>query len=74
MKKKTSAPKKTRDLEKTRKEILDAAFMEVFTKGFQGVSVDDIVKKTSQTKGAFYHHSRQSSIWDMRWLMTLLSL
>jgi len=48
--------KKTRDLEKSRKEILDVAFFEVFTRGFQGVSVDDIVKKTSLTKGAFYHH------------------
>ena len=47
--------KKTRDLEKSRKEILEIAFMEVFTRGFQGVSVDDIVKKTSLTKGAFYH-------------------
>lgn len=47
---------RTRDLEKTRREILDVAFMEVFTHGFQGVSVDDIVKKTSHTKGAFYHH------------------
>lgn len=46
---------KTRDLERTRREILDAAFMEVFSKGFQGVSIDDIVKKTSLTKGAFYH-------------------
>lgn len=32
------------------------AFFEVFTRGFQGVSVDDIVAKTSLTKGAFYHH------------------
>tara|TARA_B110001454_G_scaffold16145_1_gene14543 strand:- start:36742 stop:37344 length:603 start_codon:yes stop_codon:yes gene_type:complete len=48
--------RKSRDLEKTRKEILDVAFMEVFSRGFQGVSVDDIVKKTSLTKGAFYHH------------------
>ncbi|MFS4459155.1 TetR/AcrR family transcriptional regulator [Bdellovibrio sp. HCB2-146] len=56
MKKKTSAPKKTRNLEKSRKEILEVAFMEVYTRGFQGVSVDDIVKKTSMTKGAFYHH------------------
>ena len=48
--------RKSRDLEKTRKEILDVAFMEVFIHGFQGVSVDDIVKKTSLTKGAFYHH------------------
>lgn len=46
---------KTRNLQQSRKEILDAAFFEVFTKGFQGVSVDDIVKKTSLTKGAFYH-------------------
>lgn len=47
--------KKTRDLERTKKEILDAAFIEVFSRGFQGVSIDDIVKKTTLTKGAFYH-------------------
>jgi TetR/AcrR family transcriptional repressor of nem operon len=50
-----SAGPKTRNLQQSRKEILDAAFFEVFTKGFQGVSVDDIVKRTSLTKGAFYH-------------------
>lgn len=55
MEKGKKAPKKTRNLEKSRKEILDAAFWEVFTRGFQGVSIDDIVKKTSMTKGAFYH-------------------
>jgi TetR/AcrR family transcriptional regulator, transcriptional repressor for nem operon len=55
MKRKAVGIKKTRDLEKTRREILDVAFLEVFTRGFQGVSVDDIVKKTSLTKGAFYH-------------------
>ncbi|HYX36742.1 MAG TPA: TetR/AcrR family transcriptional regulator [Oligoflexus sp.] len=49
-------PTRIRDLEKTRRDILDAAFMEVFTRGFQGVSVDDIVKKTTHTKGAFYHY------------------
>lgn len=53
---KKHAPKKTRNLEKTRREILDVAFWEVFTRSFQGVSVDDIVKKTPLTKGAFYHH------------------
>lgn len=53
---KPQAIKKTRDLEKSRKEILEVAFIEVFSRGFQGVSVDDIVKKTSMTKGAFYHH------------------
>lgn len=56
MKSKTSAPKKTRNLEKSRKEILGVAFGEIFRHGFQGVSIDDIVKKTSMTKGAFYHH------------------
>ncbi len=47
--------KKVRDLERSRKEILDAAFIEVFKRGFQGVSVDEIVAKTKLTKGAFYH-------------------
>jgi AcrR family transcriptional regulator len=47
--------KKTRDLERSRKEILEAAFPLVFARGFQGVSVDDIVKATSLTKGALYH-------------------
>ena len=37
-------------------EILDAAFGEIYRHGFQGVSVDDIVARTSVTKGAFYHH------------------
>lgn len=49
------AKKRTRDLERTRQEILGAAFWLVFRNGFQGVSVDDIVRQTSLTKGAFYH-------------------
>jgi AcrR family transcriptional regulator len=48
--------KKLRDFERSRREILEVAFAEVFARGFQGVSVDDIVKKTTLTKGAFYHH------------------
>lgn len=52
---KHSSPR-TRNIEKTRRDILDAAFIQVFSKGFQGVSIDDIVKKTPHTKGAFYHH------------------
>jgi len=51
----STTPKKTRNLEKSRKEILAVAFREVFSRGFQGVSIDDIMKKTSMTKGAFYH-------------------
>jgi TetR/AcrR family transcriptional repressor of nem operon len=46
----------SRNRARTRKEILETAFAEVYRHGFQGVSVDDIVRKTSLTKGAFYHH------------------
>lgn len=56
MSKARAAPTRARNLEKTRRKILEVAFVEVFAHGFQGVSVDDIVRKTSLTKGAFYHH------------------
>ena len=46
---------KIRDLLRTRGELLNAAFMEIFTNGFQGVSVDKIIAKTGLTKGAFFH-------------------
>lgn len=49
------ARKRTRNWEESRKEILQAAFPLVYTRGFQGVSVDNIVKETNLTKGAFYH-------------------
>lgn len=49
-------PTKTRNLEESRKAILQVAFLEVLAKGFQGVSIDDIVSKTPYTKGAFYNH------------------
>lgn len=52
----TTHSRKPRNLEKSRREILDAAFLEIYQHGFQGVSVDDIVRKTSHTKGAFYYH------------------
>lgn len=48
--------KRTRDPARTRAKILDCAFHEIFRKGFQGVSVDDIVVRTGLTKGAFFHH------------------
>lgn len=48
--------RKSRNPEATRKKILEVAFMEVFRRGFQGVSVADIVAKTGLTKGAFFHH------------------
>lgn len=55
MKTRTQSLKKTRNLKRTRNEILNVAFVEIFHRGFQGVSVDEIVDKTSLTKGAFYH-------------------
>ncbi len=48
--------KRTRSSEKTRAHILQTAFGLIFFRGFQGVSVDDIVAETGLTKGAFYHH------------------
>ncbi|MBX2995308.1 MAG: TetR/AcrR family transcriptional regulator [Bdellovibrionaceae bacterium] len=53
---KATPKKRTRNLEQTRKTILDVAFFEVFSRSFQGVSIDDIVARTKLTKGAFYHH------------------
>jgi AcrR family transcriptional regulator len=47
--------KPTRNLERTRAEILEAAFPLVLKHGFQGVSVDDIVAETRHTKGALFH-------------------
>ena len=46
---------KHRDLEATRRQILLVAFETFFMQGFQGTSMDDLVKKTTLTKGAFYH-------------------
>jgi len=45
-----------RDAEKTRSEILRMAFGEIYKHGFQATSVNDIVAKTSVTKGAFFHY------------------
>lgn len=47
--------RKTRDLTKSRSEILQVTFEEVFLRSFHGVSIDEIVKRTSLTKGALYH-------------------
>ena len=44
------------DPEKTRKQILDVAFQEIYHRGFQGVSINEIVAKTDVTKGAFFHY------------------
>ena len=48
--------KRTRDPEATRAHILEVAFLEIYRKGFQGVSVRDIAAKADLTIGAFFHH------------------
>lgn len=40
----------------TRQRLLDAAFAEIYLRGFQGMRVDDVLKRTGLRKGAFYHH------------------
>jgi len=42
--------------EQTRERLLDAAKKLVMSKGFAGTSVDDVLKETGLTKGAFFHH------------------
>ncbi|HTL55518.1 MAG TPA: TetR/AcrR family transcriptional regulator [Candidatus Limnocylindrales bacterium] len=45
-----------RPAENTRRRILEAAFDEFYTKGFQGGSLNNIVEKARTTKGALFHH------------------
>jgi len=40
----------------TRAKILMAAFDEIYLRGFQAASLNNILKNTSTTKGALYHH------------------
>jgi len=39
-----------------RASLLEAALTELWTKGYNGTRVDEIIEKTAFTKGAFYHH------------------
>ena len=48
--------KRLRDAERTRSEILSAAFDEIYEHGFRATSVNDIVEKAKVTKGAFFHY------------------
>lgn len=58
---KTDQKKRTRDPEKTRAHILEVAFREIYHHGFQGISIDRIVKQTNVTKGAFFHYFASKS-------------
>jgi TetR/AcrR family transcriptional regulator, transcriptional repressor for nem operon len=50
------AKKLTRDPEKTRAHILNAAFMEIYRQGYNGVGVRELASKADVTIGAFFHY------------------
>ena len=50
------AKTRTRDPEKTRAHILNAAFLEIYRRGFNGVGVRELASKADVTIGAFFHH------------------
>lgn len=47
---------RTRDPEKTRSHILNAAFLEIYRRGFNGVGVRELAAKAGVTIGAFFHY------------------
>jgi AcrR family transcriptional regulator len=47
--------KRTRNLLETRHQILDAAFTEIFARGFHATSIEAILEQTRLTKGALFH-------------------
>ncbi len=48
--------RRSRDPERTRERLLQAAFLEVYRSGFQSAGIDTILAATNVTKGALYHH------------------
>jgi AcrR family transcriptional regulator len=48
--------RRSRDPERTRERLLQAAFREVHRSGFQSAGIDSILAATNVTKGALYHH------------------
>jgi TetR/AcrR family transcriptional regulator, transcriptional repressor for nem operon len=48
--------RRSRDPERTRKLLLQAAFREVYKSGFQSAGLDTILAATGVTKGALYYH------------------
>ncbi len=51
----------TRNPEETRGKILEAAFAEFYKNGFQGGSINRIVKEADATKGALFHHFKSKN-------------
>ena len=53
---KTLVKRRLRDPDATRDKLLNAAFEEIYRRGFQAASLDIILAKAGVTKGALYHH------------------
>ncbi|HEV8177740.1 MAG TPA: TetR/AcrR family transcriptional regulator, partial [Gemmatimonadales bacterium] len=53
---KTLVRRRLRDPGATRDRLLNAAFEEIYRRGFQATSLDTILAKAGVTKGALYHH------------------
>jgi TetR/AcrR family transcriptional repressor of nem operon len=51
----------TRDPDKTRHDLLEAAFWEIWEVGFRAASLDRILKSTGVTKGALYYHFKNKT-------------
>ncbi len=47
---------RVRDPKRTRRKILEAAYKEFYHHGYQGGSLNNIVKQAGITKGALFHH------------------
>lgn len=47
--------------ESTRERLLAASKKLVMSKGFAGMSIDDVLKETGLTKGAFFHYFRSKA-------------
>jgi TetR/AcrR family transcriptional regulator, transcriptional repressor for nem operon len=48
--------KRRREPDVTRERMLQAAFEEIYRRGFQAASLETILKEAGVTKGALYHH------------------
>jgi len=52
---------RARNPEETRARLLEAAFAEFYKNGFQGGSINRIVKEAGATKGALFHHFKSKN-------------
>ncbi len=51
----------TRDPHATRRRLLEVGQEEIYLHGFQGASLENILKRAGVTKGAFFHHFSSKS-------------